>query len=85
MPDRLFYDFMSERQKVVTRKDTLPQAVGFPYGRLPQSERAVLGAAGVQLAIWTEANTVHWTEVTLIGLCRQGVTRGCDCCYGFSQ
>ncbi|TNN45328.1 hypothetical protein EYF80_044469 [Liparis tanakae] len=56
------YDFTSERQKVVTRKDTLPQAVGFAHSRLPQSERAVLGAAGVQLAIWTEANTVHWTE-----------------------
>lgn len=64
-------DYTNECLKAVTRKDTLPQAIGFPHSCLPQSERAILRAAGIQFTIRTEADTVHWTEVTLIGLCRK--------------
>lgn len=56
---------------IITGKDTLPQAIGFPHCRLPQSEGAIFGAAGIQLTIWTEAYTVHWTKVTLIRLYRR--------------
>lgn len=68
LPEDVFYiRYLRE----ITRQDTFPQAVGFPNCRLPQSEGAVLGATGVKLSIWTEPHTVHWTKVTLIGLCRQ--------------
>lgn len=65
---------MSKQMNAVTRKDTFPQPIGFPDSCLPQSERAILRAAGIQLTIRTEANTVHWTKVTFIGLCRKAVT-----------
>ena len=32
----------------------LPQAVGFAHGRLPESQRAVLTARGIQLTVRTE-------------------------------
>lgn len=54
----------------LTRKDTLPQAVGFSHRCLPQSESAVLRAARVQLPVRTEANTMHRTKVPLVGFCR---------------
>lgn len=54
----------------LTGQDALPQSVRLPHGGLPQAQRAVLGAAGVQLAVGTEAHAVHGPEVTLIRLCQ---------------
>lgn len=61
----------SRQQQGITRQDALPQAVSLPHRRLPQAQGAVLGAAGVQLTIRTEANTVDRTKVALVGFCKK--------------